>query len=170
MKSNGNKMEKKRIPSKEVYVIFNFKTRKVFCINNFDENFKNSIDCLPANFRETEIFLKNFYNKGKKEALFREYKEFDKLFHGTAKYKKVYETLELDEYQYIRCLRIISNKKNNCNSISEVFNYLTTRAAMDEGMREKEITTELKKYMFLMFREFLKELSENINKNSNKWL
>jgi hypothetical protein len=149
---------KKEIPTKDFYVVFNYKKRIVFCtesVKRFD-----LMDCLPANFRETEIFIKHFYKKGVKSCSFREYKEYDNLFHGTAKYRKVYETLELDEYQYLTCLRIISNPETECSTISDVFNYLIRNSNADhyEGL----ITDDLKKYMFVAFQKFVEELNRGL--------
>ncbi|MDR0606411.1 MAG: hypothetical protein LBG80_19215 [Bacteroidales bacterium] len=160
-------MDKKvraNIPTKEFIVVFNYKSRMVYIVNSTKD--KNYIigDCLPANFRETEIFIKNFYKKGIKECRFREYIVHDKLFHGTAKYKKTYETLELDKYQYYKCLEVIRSV-NGCNSISDAFNYICELACFDEKARDKQITSEMKKYISKAFKEFIKDLSKKIEKD-----
>jgi hypothetical protein len=148
------------IPSKEIYVIFNYKERKVYCINEFYKKF-TYIDCLPANFRETELFIKHFYGKGIVSTSFRAYKEIDPLFHGTAKYKKVHETLELTAEQYIYCLRIISNPAYQCNSISDVFEYL--RSMSNTQSRDDIMTENLSKSMFKAFQKIISELNYGLH-------
>jgi hypothetical protein len=147
------------IPIRDIYVIFNYKERRVYCVKEFSGKFY-SMDCALANFREMKLFIKHFYEKGRESVSFREYKEIDSLFHGTAKYKKVYETLELNKNQYTDCLRIISNPANECDSISDVFDYL--KEMSNSGNRESAISDDLKKYMFLAFRKFIEDLNHEL--------
>lgn len=158
----GKQADEKSIPTKDFFVVFDYKTRKVYTINSLSANY-NWFDCLPANFRETEIFIKNFVSKGIKECKFREYKVFDNFFHGTAKFKKTYETLELDAYQYKQCLRIIEEVKD-CNTISSAFNYILQMSKMDDKKKEEAHIEDFKKYLTKAFKSLLKDLAKQIDK------
>ena len=74
------------------------------------------------------LFLEHFYSKGRRNVKFRDYKVVDPSFHGTAKYKKLYDTIVLNESQYLKLLELMSVPENNCETVSQALNLLIERA------------------------------------------
>ena len=141
---------------RNVYVLFDYDKKVVYSIEGFNREL--FIDKLPANTREKNIFIENFYKKGRRKVKFAEYKAFDSLFHGTAKYKKQYDTITLNRDQYLSLLAIMSEPENECNNLSKALDLSLRRANSNHyEYLHKKNSKELTK-------ETLKTIFENINR------
>lgn len=120
------------INSRLPIIVFDYNKRWVYPAKNG----YHPEDCLPASFRERDLFIKHFLEKGKTHATFRQYKEIDSAFHGTAKYKKRYGTIELDVHQYNRLLQL------NANDLHKAFNELIQLSYIGEKRKNMLHTAE----------------------------
>lgn len=141
-----------KINSRLPIILFDYKKRLVFPAHEKYDIF----NCLPASFRERDLFIKHFLDKGKKQATFRQYKAIDPLFHGTAKYKKQYANIELTEWQYVRLLQI------NANDLNDALNELIELSYIGEKRKNTQITAE--RLAAKCVDEVFKGVSENLSK------
>lgn len=150
-------MENAPINTKNIYVLFDYKTRIVYSVEGFKKKDFYGRDVLPANTREKNIFLEHFYLKGRRKVKFRDYKVFDPSFHGTAKYKKIYDTISLNCSQYIKFLELMSIADNECENLSQALNLLFYRA--ESLYYEYQLSRDVEK----LTKEAMKVVFETIN-------
>jgi len=150
-------MEDAPINTKNIYVLFDYKTRIVYSVEGFNKKNYVGINILPANTREKNLFLEHFYFKGRRRVKFSEYKVFDPIFHGTAKYKKMYDTIALNRSQYMKFIELMSVTDNECENLSQALDLLFNRA---ESLYYKyQISRDVEKRT----KETLKTIFETIN-------
>ena len=155
-------MENAPINTKNVYVLFNYKTRIVYSVEGFSRKEMYKPDVLPANTREKNIFLEHFYLKGRRRVQFRDYKVFDPYFHGTAKYKKTYDTISLSRTQYLKFLELISDPYNDCKTFSEALNLIFDRShsLYYEYQRTHDAEKLARKTLKIIFNSINEELQD----------
>ncbi len=143
-----------KINSRLPIILFDYKKRQVYPAKDGYCAF----DCLPASFRERDLFIEHFLNKGKKHATFREYKEIDPAFHGTAKFKKKYGTIELNVHQYNRLLEV------NANDLSLALDELIQLSYIGEKRKNIHYTAER------LAAKGIKEILDNVQRGLGKIL
>lgn len=111
---------------------------------------------------ELVVIMEHFFLKGRRKVKFREYKEFDPIFHGTAKFKKKYDILELNRSQYIKFLELMSYQENECKNLSDVLELLFNRA--DSLYYDYMINKEARQLTRLSVKKIFAEINKQIDK------
>ena len=153
-------MDNKPIDTKNIYVLFDYEAKMVYSIEGFKRD--KFMGKLPANTRERNIFIEHFYKKGRRKVKFSEYKVFDPIFHGTAKYKKRYDTIELNRDQYLKFLQLMSEAEDECKDLSQALDLLFSRASL--RYYEYKLNNEVVK----LTKENMKIIFETINEQMKK--